>query len=167
MSENNVHDLKKEELSNLDRFMEFSIGDEDYSIPLLMVREVISVPETTPIPKAPKHFLGIMNLRGQVISIVDLRQKLGIKAKEENEDEAVIIVDLQGMNIGIVVDSINKVLAFSTNDIQDMPELQTQVNSDYIIGVFKKEEGLSVLIDIPKCLDIKDIDILTTYKTAA
>lgn len=146
--------------TGFDRFIEFSLGEEDYAIPLLMVREVISIPETTPIPKAPKHFIGLMNLRGQVISIVDLRNKLTIKPKEVTSDSAVIIVDFKGMNIGIVVDSINRVLAFSRSEIQEMPELQSQVKSDYILGIYKKEAGLTVLLDIAKCLDVKDYNVL-------
>ncbi len=164
---NDFKDLERGELGQLDRFIEFSLGQEDYAIPLLMVREVISIPETTPIPKAPKHFIGLMNLRGQVISIVDLRNKLSIKPNEQPVDNAVIIVDFQGMNIGIVVDSINKVLAFSRAEIQEMPELQSQVRSDYILGVYKKEEGLTVLLDIAKCLDVKDFNVLKSVSKAA
>ncbi len=164
---NDFNDLERGELGQLDRFIEFSLGQEDYAIPLLMVREVISIPETTPIPKAPKHFIGLMNLRGQVISIVDLRNKLNIKPNEEPVDNAVIIVDFQGMNIGIVVDSINKVLAFSRAEIQEMPELQSQVRSDYILGVYKKDDGLTVLLDIAKCLDVKDFNVLKSVSKAA
>lgn len=161
MDENNAKS------GSMERFIEFCLGDEDYAIPLLMVREVISIPETTPIPKAPKHFIGLMNLRGQVISIVDLRTKLTIKPNENHSDSAVIIVDFGGMNIGIVVDSINKVLAFNTSEIQEMPEVQTQVKSDYIHGVYKKEDGLTVLLDIAKCLDIQDYSILNSLNKAA
>lgn len=157
---NDLKNVQESDSTGFDRFIEFSLGDEDYAIPLLMVREVISIPETTPIPKAPKHFIGLMNLRGQVISIVDLRNKLTIKPKEVISDSAVIIVDFKGMNIGIVVDSINRVLAFSRNEIQEMPELQSQVKSDYILGIYKKEDGLTVLLDIAKCLDVKDYNVL-------
>lgn len=160
-NENNFEDSNQ-----VDRFLEFSLGIEDYAIPLLMVKEVISIPETTPIPKAPKHFIGLMNLRGQVISIVDLRNKLTIKPKEETSDSAVIIVDFQGINIGVIVDSINRVLAFSTNEIQEMPELNSQVKSDYIRGVYKKEDGLTVLLDLAKCLDVKDYNVLNSLKAA-
>lgn len=160
-NENNFEDSNQ-----VDRFLEFSLGVEDYAIPLLMVKEVISIPETTPIPKAPKHFIGLMNLRGQVISIVDLRNKLTIKPKEETSDSAVIIVDFQGINIGVIVDSINRVLAFSTNEIQEMPELNSQVKSDYIRGVYKKEDGLTVLLDLAKCLDVKDYNVLNSLKAA-
>ena len=141
----------------LHRFLEFSLGDEDYAIPLLSVREVISVPETTPIPKAPTHFLGIMNLRGQVISVVDLRTKLKIKKKEDNAEESVIIVDINGMNLGIVVDSINKVLAFSVDEVNDVPEIESQVNAEYIEGVYRKEGSLTVLLNVAKILDLKDM----------
>ena len=150
-----------------DRFIEFSLGEEDYAVPLLMVREVISIPETTPIPKAPKHFVGLMNLRGQVISVVDLRVKLSIQPKELSSDSAVIIIDFNGMNIGIIVDTINKVLAFSHEEIQEMPELETQVRSDYILGVYKKEQGLTVLLDVAKSLDVKDYNILNNLNRNA
>ena len=137
MEKDNVTKMKRTN-AELSRFIEFSLGKEDYAIPLLMVREVISVPETTPIPKSPTHFLGIMNLRGQVISVVDLRKKLKVEAKQDKE-EAVIIVDIGGMNIGVVVDSINKVLAFSSDDVSEMPEVENQINTQYIFGVYKKK----------------------------
>lgn len=161
------NDQLKEDSGQLDRFIEFSLGEEDYAIPLLMVKEVISIPDTTPIPKAPKHFIGLMNLRGQVISIVDLRNKLSIKPKEVTSDSAVIIVDFNGINIGVIVDSINRVLTFSRNEIQEMPELNSQVRSDYIQGVYKKEDGLTVLLDLARCLDVKDYKILNSLKEAA
>lgn len=165
MEHDNVTRLKTA-TGELNRFIEFSLGAEDYAIPLLMVREVISVPETTPIPKSPSHFLGIMNLRGQVISVVDLRKKLKVDSKKDKE-EAVIIVDIGSMNIGVVVDSINKVLAFAPSDVCDMPEVESQVNTQYIFGVYKKESSLTVLLDIAKVLDLKDLEVLSGNKKAA
>lgn len=160
-------DMDKKNLSvDLNRFIEFSLGSEDYAIPLLMVREVISVPETTPIPKSPSHFLGIMNLRGQVISVVDLRKKMKVEPAK-NIEEAVIIVDIGGLNIGVVVDSINKVLAFSANEVSEIPEVEQQVNANYIVGVYKKEKSLTVLLDIAKVLDLKDFDTMSFLKQAA
>lgn len=164
---NSQHDhSKKVNSTELSRFIEFSLGKEDYAIPLLMVREVISVPETTPIPKSPVHFLGIMNLRGQVISVVDLRKKMKVEPSK-NIEEAVIIVDIGGMNIGVVVDSINKVLAFSASDVSDVPEVEQQVNANFILGVYKKEKSLTVLLDIAKVLDLKDLDAIGQIKQSA
>lgn len=165
MEKDNVTKMKRTN-AELSRFIEFSLGNEDYAIPLLMVREVISVPDTTPIPKSPAHFLGIMNLRGQVISVVDLRKKLKVEAKQDKE-EAVIIVDIGGMNIGVVVDSINRVLAFSSDEVSEMPEVENQLNTHYIFGVYKKENSLTVLLDIAKVLDLKDLDMINSAKKAA
>lgn len=165
MEKDNVTKMKRTN-AELSRFIEFSLGNEDYAIPLLMVREVISVPDTTPIPKSPTHFLGIMNLRGQVISVVDLRKKLKVEAKQDKE-EAVIIVDIGGMNIGVVVDSINRVLAFSSDEVSEMPEVENQLNTHYIFGVYKKENSLTVLLDIAKVLDLKDLDMINSAKKAA
>jgi len=167
MNEDNLGIESTESNTDLDRFLEFSLGDEDYAIPLLTVREVISVPETTPIPKAPSHFLGIMNLRGQVISVVDLRTKLKIKKKEENSEESVIIVDIEGMNLGIVVDSINKVLAFRLSDVNKVPEIESQVNAEYIDGVYRKEDSLTVLLNVAKVLDLKDFSLMKAKPAAA
>ena len=166
MEKDNVTKMKKTVSSELNRYIEFSLGQEDYAIPLLMVREVISVPDTTPIPKSPPHFLGIMNLRGQVISVVDLRKKLKVDARKDKE-EAVIIVDIGGMNIGVVVDSINKVLAFSSEDVSEMPEVESQNNTQYIFGVYKKESSLTILLDIAKVLDLKDMEANNGSKKAA
>jgi purine-binding chemotaxis protein CheW len=165
MEKENISKLKQIN-GDVNRFIEFSLGGEDYAIPLLMVREVISVPDTTPIPKAPTHFLGIMNLRGQVISIVDLRKKLKVDSRQDKE-EAVIIVDIGSMNIGVVVDSINKVLAFSPEEVCEMPEVESQLNTQYIQGVYKKEKTLTVLLDLAKVLDLKDYEALSTNKKAA
>jgi purine-binding chemotaxis protein CheW len=166
MNEHNISSDNKEVTTDLERFLEFSLGEEDYAIPLLTVREVISIPETTPIPKAPPHFLGIMNLRGQVISIVDLRTKLKIKHREENTEESVIIVDIDGMNLGIVVDSINKVLAFNLSDVNQVPEIESQVNAEYIDGVYRKEETLTVLLNVAKVLDLKDLSLVKSKAAA-
>jgi purine-binding chemotaxis protein CheW len=164
---NNVTKFQKKGAAvNLNRYLEFCLGAEEYAIPLLMVREVISVPETTPIPKSPAHFLGIMNLRGQVISVVDMRKKLKIEAKADVE-EAVIIVDIGGLNIGVVVDSINKVLAIAEDEVCEMPEVEHQINTQYIHGVFKKEHSLTVLLDIAKVLDIQDLQMINSNKEAA
>lgn len=143
--------------SELERYLEFSLGHEGFAIPLLQVRELISVPETTPIPYNPSHFLGIMNLRGQVISVVDLRKKMKLKENEDSAENAVIIIEISGVNMGVVVDSINKVLAFPRGDIAQVPEIGTQVNSEYIDGIFKNGDELVVLLDLAKVLSLTDL----------
>lgn len=140
------------------RFIQFSLGEENYALPLLTVREVISVPETTLIPNSASYFVGMMNLRGQVITVMDLRKKLGIKNKANNKEEAVIIVNAEGLYVGLVVDSINRVMAVeSDNEIAVLPELSSQVNTKYISAVYKQENNLTILLNINEVLDIKQI----------
>ena len=137
------------------RYLCFSLADEEYAIPLLSVREVIAVPEITPVPYTPPHFLGIMNLRGQVISVMDLRHKFNIKSKNSSET-AVIICQFEGFSIGVVVDSVNSVLTPSAENLSPKPEMQSQKATDYITGVYRKEKRLVLFLDIAKTLNVDD-----------
>ena len=137
------------------RFLTFSLGVEEYAIPLLSVREVIAVPEITPMPFTPTYFLGLMNLRGQVISIIDLRQKLGVKAQTSSEN-AVIICELNAGHLGILIDSVNAVITPSTESISAPPEIQGSLNLECVAGVFRNQEKLILIIDIEKTLSGDD-----------
>lgn len=149
-----------------DRFLCFSLGSEEFAIPLLCVKEVIAVPDVTPVPFTPPHFIGIMNLRGQVISVLDLRQKFGIKPQNTIET-AVIICDLNPLCIGVVVDSINSVLAPNESDISDKPEIQSDRPTDYIMGVYRKEKRLVLFLDIGKSLSLEDKKALQRQNKSA
>lgn len=136
-----------------DRYLSFNLGTEEFGIPLLIVKEVLALPETTPIPFVPSHFIGVMNLRGQVISLVDLRSKFGIKATNSDET-AVIICDLQSTSIGIVVDSVNSVITPTNEDMSDKPEMQSTASSQYIVSIYRKEGRMVLFLDINKALNI-------------
>jgi len=148
------------------RFLCFSLGSEEFAIPLLSVREVIAMPEITPVPQTPPHFLGIMNLRGQVISVMDLRTKLSIKPDPKAET-AIIICDLNPNSIGIVVDSINSVLNPSAKEISEKPEIQSQKNTEYIQGVFRSHDKLILLLDVAKTLGSGDLQALSKGQATA
>ncbi|MEK6626681.1 MAG: chemotaxis protein CheW [Bdellovibrionota bacterium] len=141
------------------RFLTFSLGVEEYAIPLLSVREVIAVPEITPMPFTPTYFLGLMNLRGQVISVIDLRQKLGVKAQTSSEN-AVIICELNAGHLGILIDSVNAVITPSSESISAPPEIQGSLNLECVAGVFRNQEKLQekliLIIDIEKTLSGDD-----------
>ncbi|HAZ12241.1 MAG: hypothetical protein A2X86_03300 [Bdellovibrionales bacterium GWA2_49_15] len=137
------------------RYLTFSLGAENYAIPLLSVREVIAVPEITPMPFTPHHFLGLMNLRGQVISVIDLRGKLGIKPTTSSEN-AVIICELQSGHLGILVDSVNAVLTPAADQISSPPEVKGSLNRECVSGVFRHEQILILLIDLEKTLSGED-----------
>lgn len=141
------------------KFLEFSLGNEHYGVPLLTVREVISKPETTVIPNSPSYFVGIMNLRGQVITVIDLRKKLSIKPKSDHVEEAVIIVQVEHIQVGLVVDSIDRVLEITSLDqVTKMPEINAQVNARFVQSVFKEENQLTIFLKLTEILDITSLE---------
>lgn len=143
----------------VNRFLNFTLGEEEFAIPLLSVKEVIAVPETTPIPHTPPHFLGIMNLRGQVISIIDLRKKFSMTAKN-TEETSVIILDLKTQFLGVVVDSVNSVLAIKNSEVLEKPMIESSKSTEYITGVFRKNDHLVLLLDIFKTLSQEDKTVI-------
>ena len=149
-----------------EKYIEFNLGDEHYAIPLLSVREVIAVPEVTSIPYTPPYFKGISNLRGQIISIMDLREKFGMKAEKSNEN-VVIICDFNSISMGIIIDKVNAVLSISEESIRQKPEIKSNVSSDYIVGVSEQNKKLVLLMDIAHLLDVKDQSAIKKMAKAA
>ena len=146
-------------MTDQNRYLCFNLGTEEYAIPLLEVKELIGPPDTTPVPQAPAHFVGIMNLRGQVLSIMDLRLKLGIKPTTSDET-AVIILDLKDFFLGIVVDRVNSVHVFDSSMIAEKPVMDTSKVSESIVGVVRKEERLVLLLNVAKALSVEDKSVV-------
>lgn len=144
---------------NNDRFIGFNLGEEEYAFPLLAIKEVIGIPETTPIPQSPNYFLGLMNLRGSVIPVIDLRVKLGIKGKNNNET-AVIICDLQESSVGVVVDSINSVLSPEKEDLSPPPQFQGSKAGEFVTNVYRKGSRLVLMLDMWRVLSQDDKRVL-------
>ena len=132
------------------RYLEFKLGEENYAIPLLEVRELISVPETTSVPFSPKYYVGIMNLRGHVISIIDLRTRLGVTPAESSE-EAVIIVEFGELCLGVIVDNICKVLAVEEEGIQEIASVETK-KRDRLNKVYRHNDTLIQLVELETIL---------------
>lgn len=152
-----THENSSDNVTN--RYLSFTLGGEEFAIPLLCVKEVIAVPEITPMPQAPGYVLGIMNLRGQVISIVDLRARLGIKPSQLSET-AVIICDLHPNQIGVVVDSINSVIHPNLDQISDKPEIGAPKSNDFVSRIFRDKDRLVLMLDVAKILNSSEIQTL-------
>lgn len=153
-------------MSQTMRYLCFNLGKEEFALPLLSVREVIGVPDITVIPQAPSHFLGIMNLRGLIISVMDLRLKMGIKPLSTDET-AVIILDLGDYNLGIMVDQVNAVIQLGEKDISEKPMMDSSKVNDAVTGVFRKNEQLVLLLNVAKALSIEDRNALAKSGVAA
>ena len=142
--------------SEASRFLIFSLNSEQYAVPLLKVKEVIALTETTPVPYSPPYFKGIMNLRGQVISVIDLRLKMKMSKAETTSETAIIILDLSPLSLGIIVDSVESVLAVGNEEVQPPPDVGTN-NTAYIRGVARKDSKLILLLDIERTLSVDDL----------
>lgn len=139
------------------RFLCFSLGKEKFAMPLLQVKEVIANTETTNIPQAAAYFKGIMNLRGQVISVIDLRLKLKVGKAEITPETTIVILDVNGLSLGVVVDSVNSVTSFEKSMISEPPSHDSSTKTDYIFGVARHDKDLTLLIDLKKVLNTDDI----------
>lgn len=146
--------------TNSNRYICFNLGAQEYGVPLLSIKEVLGLPEVTPIPQCPNYFLGIMNLRGKVISVMDLRTKIGLKSQNNNET-SVMILDLGDQLLGVVVDKVNAVITINVKDITEAPKMEETKATDYIESVYRHEDHLVLLISISKALSIEDHLVLT------
>lgn len=163
---------KESSMSDIDRpenerYLSFTLGGEELAIPLLSVKEVLAMPDVTPVPQSPPHFLGIMNLRGQILSIIDLRKKLNIEPGESRE-VSVIICDFGDNHVGYVVDTVNSVFATTESDLSPAPEVQGSTKGAQLISwVYKKEKNLVLILDPQRLFNATDRSVASTAIRAA
>jgi len=137
------------------RYLTFSLGNESYGIPVLNVREIIRLCAITPVPKMPTHIKGVINLRGTVIAVLDLRAKFQLSQADYNDRACIIVVQLIGMNgvktnMGAIVDAVEEVVHLNDAAIEPAPDFGGSPNSEYILGVTTAEGGVKTLLDIEK-----------------
>lgn len=136
------------------QLVSFNIGDEEFGVDILKVQEINRMVEITKVPQAPHYVEGVINLRGKVIPIVDLRKRFNLEVKEYDKNTRIVVVDIEGAIIGMVVDSVSEVLRLPADTIEPPPEIVTGVNSEYIKGVAKLEDRLLIFLDLSKVVDI-------------
>jgi len=140
----------------LRQFISFSVGEEEYGLELLRVKEVIRVREITWLPKAPSFVKGIINLRGDVIPIIDLRDKFGLQAKEDTAMTRVIVVEVEGKLMGMVVDAASQVVRIPADQIDPPPPVFGGRAQDFITGVGKLEDKLIILLNTDAILTAEE-----------
>jgi purine-binding chemotaxis protein CheW len=150
------------------KYLTFALANEEYGIGILKIKEIIGMMLITLVPQTPDFVKGVINLRGKVIPVVDLRLRFGIEAIDYNERTCIIVLEMKGLSdiflIGIVVDSVSEVMHIKGEDIEDTPTFGTKLNTDYILGIAKVEGGIKILLDVDKVLS--DEEIATLEKVA-
>ena len=146
------------------KYLTFALGPEEYGLEILKVREIIGYMEITAVPQTPEYVRGVINLRGQVIPVVDLRSKFGMETAETTEQTCIIVVEIsqdgRKFSTGIVVDHVQEVLDIAGEHIEDAPQFGSNVETDFILGMGKIGETVKILLDIDKVLVVEDLSSL-------
>ncbi|MCA1784346.1 MAG: chemotaxis protein CheW [Desulfobacteraceae bacterium] len=143
------------------KYLTFSLENEEYGIGILKVKEIIGMMNITSVPRTPDFVKGVINLRGKVIPVIDLRVKFDMAPIEYSERTCIIVVEIEfdarTISIGIVVDSVSEVLNIKEEEIEDAPAFGTRLDTSYILGMTKTGGGVKILLDIDHVLSTKEI----------
>ena len=134
------------------KYLTFGLAEEEYGLEILKVREIIGMMGITPVPRTPPFVRGVINLRGNVIAVVDLRSKFGMAQADQTDQTCIIVVNVLALEIGIVVDKVLEVLDIASADIEDSPSFGEMVNTDFILGMGKTDGHVTILLDISRVL---------------
>ncbi len=146
------------------KYLTFALAEEEYGIGILKVKEIIGMMPITPVPQTPTFVKGVVNLRGKVIPVVDLRLKFGMESIGYSERTCIIVVEIEAaagsVMMGIVVDSVSEVIQIKNDDVEETPRFGTKLNTDYILGMAKMEGKVKILLDIDRVLTAQDLSFL-------
>ncbi len=152
---------RKKQDTELLQLVTFSIGEEEFGVEILKVREIIRMLEITRVPRAPEFVEGVINLRGSVIPILDLRKRFGLVSKDNDKDTRIVVINIHNMIVGFIVDSVSQVLRIPANTVEPPPPVVAGLDSEYIEGVGKLEDRLLILLDLDRLLSSEERDVLS------
>ena len=146
------------------KYLTFTLAEEEYGIGILKIKEIIGMLPITSVPQTPEFVKGVVNLRGKVIPVMDLRLRFGMTSIDYTERTCIIVVEIAGQSgtilVGIVVDAVSEVLNIKGDDIEKTPTFGTKLNTDYILGMAKMEGGVKILLDIDQVLSSDELSVL-------
>lgn len=151
----------EEQGRKLNKYLTFQLGDEEYGLEILKVREIIGLMEITNVPRMPNFVRGVINLRGKVIPVIDLRQKFGMERADNTKETCIIVVDLDGLLMGIVVDKVSEVMDIQEQDIEETPTFGVSVDTEFIMGIGKAKGKIVIVLDIRRVLTAEEIKIIS------
>ena len=146
------------------QWVTFKLDEEIYGINVMQVQEVLRLTEIAPVPGAPDYVMGIVNLRGNVVTVIDTRKRFGLFQKEADDSTRIVIIEVDNQVIGILVDSVAEVVNIRSSDIESTPNLgEDNESSKYIQGVYSKEGSILILVDVNKMLSEKEWDAVSGF----
>jgi purine-binding chemotaxis protein CheW len=139
------------------KFLTFFLGGEEYGVEILKVHEIIGMMPVTRVPRTPECIRGVINLRGKVIPIMDLRLKFGMESSDATAETCIIVVQVRGVQIGLVVDRVSEVMDIAAGDVEDAPEFGADVDTAYLLGLAKAQGRVRLLLDIDRVLTTEEV----------
>ncbi|HEY3375508.1 MAG TPA: chemotaxis protein CheW [Candidatus Aquicultor sp.] len=146
--------------AQVNQFVTFAIGDEEYAVGVLKVQEIIGYQQPTKIPNVPAFVKGVLNLRGSVVPVTDLRLKFNMNEREYDMFTVILILEIQGRTMGAIVDAVSDVIYLSRDEIQLTPDFSSGITVDFISGMGRKDSRLTILLDIDRMLNSTELAAL-------
>jgi purine-binding chemotaxis protein CheW len=160
-----LEQIRKDLTEKEGKYLTFALGPEEYGLEILKVREIIGYMAITAVPQMPAYVKGVINLRGQVIPVIDLRSKFGMNTATVTEETCIIVVEIRQdgrkFSTGIVVDHVQEVLDIDGENIEEAPQFDSSVNTDFIMGMGKIGDSVKILLDIDKVLSMSNIKAIS------
>jgi purine-binding chemotaxis protein CheW len=150
----------KADLTELLQLVSFKIGDEEFGVDILKVQEINRMLAITKVPNAPMFVEGVVNLRGRIIPVADLRSRLGMPKVDHNAKTRIIVVELENRTVGFIVDEVSEVLRIPRNITEPPPAMVASIDTDYITAVGKLEDRLLILLDLDKIFNFEEEKLL-------
>ena len=145
----------------------FDLSSEAYGVDIGAVREIIRLQDITKVPRTPEFVEGVINLRGKVIPVVDLRKRFGLPAEEESKENRIVVVDIGAQDIGVIVDAVTEVLRIATESVEPPASVITTADSEYLLGIAKLDSRLIILLDLEQVLTQAEHNSLLEIDLAA
>lgn len=149
------------------KYLTFDLAEEEYGLEILRVREIIGMMEITPVPRTPDYVLGVINLRGKVIPVIDLRLKFGLPYKDPDDRTCVIVVEVMNegttVQMGIVVDRVNEVVDVKGAEVEPTPNFGVSLDTTFILGMAKVGNKVKILLDIDRVLTSSEVAALSSF----
>ena len=140
-----------------ERYLTFYLGDEQYGIAIDKIKEIIAMMKVTSVPKTPPFMRGVINLRGSIIPVIDTRTRFGMQARDEDMHTAIIIVEVEKVNIGFIVDRVEEVASIDSSSLSEPPKFGNNIDTDFICSVAQIEDSVVMILDVLKLFEADEL----------
>lgn len=143
--------------SRRERYLTFFLGEEQYGIAIDRIKEIIAIMKVTNVPKTPEYMRGVINLRGSIIPVVDTRLRFGMETKDEDMHTAIVIVEVDKVNVGFIVDRVEEVASIDSANLSEPPRFGNNIDTDFICSMAQMEENVVMILDVLKLFEADEL----------